>query len=220
MKKLEIIFANKLARFLSGNKNEIGPNERTSNFQKNMRRVDLRKKFSDAMRSNCVKTFSRTASKRPRSLTSTPEAHCSLFTPNVPYGAAETTVLLEVDVVETSKSSREPHTRRCKAGLMLLFKACCKYCAASIASSLPSGVFKLGFSTGVLSRALYHGVDKKVTMNDLPVPSGDWQEQHARQNTVYNTYLIVGVLALVGTIGLVKSTGVIELNYYPPKSID
>ncbi|KAL9902399.1 uncharacterized protein LOC119645044 [Glossina fuscipes] len=75
-------------------------------------------------------------------------------------------------------------------------------------------------NAGILSRALYHGVDKKVTMNDLPVPSGDWQEQNSRQNTVYNTYLIVGVLALVGTIGLVKSTGVIELNYYPPKSID
>ncbi|XP_058981895.1 uncharacterized protein LOC131803939 [Musca domestica] len=76
------------------------------------------------------------------------------------------------------------------------------------------------FSAGALSRASYHGSGVKVTMNDLPVPQGDWKENHTRQNSKYNAVLAAGIAALVGTIALVKSTGIIDLNYSPPESTD
>ncbi|XP_075160870.1 cytochrome c oxidase subunit 7B [Haematobia irritans] len=75
-------------------------------------------------------------------------------------------------------------------------------------------------NAGVLSRAAYHGSGVKVTMNDLPVPQGDWKEHHSRQNSKYNAVLFAGVAALVGTIALAKSTGIIFLNYSPPQSLD
>lgn len=40
-------------------------------------------------------------------------------------------------------------------------------------------------------------------MNDLPVPQGDWKENHSRQNSKYNAVLAAGIAALVGTIALV-----------------
>ncbi|TMW47922.1 hypothetical protein DOY81_006996 [Sarcophaga bullata] len=76
-------------------------------------------------------------------------------------------------------------------------------------------------NVGALSRAAYHGGHgHKVSMDDLPVPQGDWKEHHSRQNTKYNAVLLTGIAALVGTLALIKSTGIIELNYSPPKSLD
>ncbi|XP_065358984.1 uncharacterized protein LOC135953184 [Calliphora vicina] len=75
-------------------------------------------------------------------------------------------------------------------------------------------------NVGAMSRAAYHGSGIKVTMDDMPVPQGDWKENHSRQNAKYNAVLLTGIAALVGTIALVKSTGIIELNYSPPSSLD
>lgn len=57
-------------------------------------------------------------------------------------------------------------------------------------------------------------------MNDLPVPRGDWQEEYDRRNRKYNGILAAGIAIFVGTITVVKSSGVIHLNSAPPKSID
>ncbi|XP_037933367.1 uncharacterized protein LOC119668062 [Teleopsis dalmanni] len=76
-------------------------------------------------------------------------------------------------------------------------------------------------NAAAITRAAYHdGGLKPSTMNDLPIPSGDWQEQYSRQNSKYNAVLILGVLTLVGTISIAKTSGLIELNYAPPKSLD
>ncbi|XP_039966528.1 uncharacterized protein LOC126763717 [Bactrocera neohumeralis] len=76
-------------------------------------------------------------------------------------------------------------------------------------------------NAGALSRAAYHGGHhQQTTLNDLPVPEGDWQEQHSRQNAKYNAWLVGGVLLLAGTIGFVKTSGVIEFNSKAPESLD
>ncbi|EDW69048.1 uncharacterized protein COX7B [Drosophila virilis] len=77
-------------------------------------------------------------------------------------------------------------------------------------------------NAGAMSRAAYHGGGdhKHSTMNDLPIPAGDWQEQQSRNNTKYNATLLAGVLVLAGTIGFVKSSGLIHFNYSAPSSFD
>ncbi|XP_033241125.1 uncharacterized protein COX7B isoform X2 [Drosophila pseudoobscura] len=77
-------------------------------------------------------------------------------------------------------------------------------------------------NAGAMSRAAYHagGHHQHSTMNDLPVPAGDWKEQYSQQNTKYNVILIAGVLVLAGTIGFVKSSGLVYFNYSPPKDLD
>lgn len=58
-----------------------------------------------------------------------------------------------------------------------------------------------------MSRAAYHGGGhhQHSTMNDLPVPAGDWKEQHSQNNAKYNAALVTGILVLAGTIGFVSS---------------
>ncbi|XP_055843262.1 uncharacterized protein LOC129910044 [Episyrphus balteatus] len=77
-------------------------------------------------------------------------------------------------------------------------------------------------NAGALSRAAYHagGHHKPSTMNDLPVPEGDWQEHHSRQNSKYNAVLLTGILVLAGSIGFAKSSGIIFLNSKPPKTYE
>ncbi|XP_036220061.1 uncharacterized protein COX7B [Bactrocera oleae] len=76
-------------------------------------------------------------------------------------------------------------------------------------------------NAGALSRAAYHGGHHQhSTLNDLPVPAGDWQEHYSRQNTKYNAWLLGGLLFLAGTIGFVKTSGVIEFNSKAPESLD
>uniref|UniRef100_T1H7H8 Deltamethrin resistance protein prag01 domain-containing protein n=1 Tax=Megaselia scalaris TaxID=36166 RepID=T1H7H8_MEGSC len=61
------------------------------------------------------------------------------------------------------------------------------------------------------------GHGHKVTMNDLPVPQGDWKL--TLENSKFNA-LVAGIAVLAGTIGFVKTSGVIQFNYSPPKSLD
>lgn len=88
-----------------------------------------------------------------------------------------------------------------------------------------SGWYNHTNAAGGLTKRLvagYHGAHdhRQATMNDLPVPSGDWQEQYARQNAKHNAWLIAGFAIFVGTLGFVKSSNIIEFNAFAPKSID
>uniref|UniRef100_A0A0K8TPI7 Putative conserved plasma membrane protein n=1 Tax=Tabanus bromius TaxID=304241 RepID=A0A0K8TPI7_TABBR len=71
-----------------------------------------------------------------------------------------------------------------------------------------------------LTRTYHGGHHKVATMNDLPVPQGDWQEHYQKLQSKYNAILATGVVMLLAAVGLAKSTGVIRFNYSPPKSLD
>lgn len=57
-------------------------------------------------------------------------------------------------------------------------------------------------------------------MNDLPVPQGDFFELEAARNRKYNAILIGGIALAGAALLLAKESGLIELHYSPPKSID
>ncbi|CAB3246745.1 unnamed protein product [Arctia plantaginis] len=61
---------------------------------------------------------------------------------------------------------------------------------------------------------------KPPTMDELPVPRGSWQAQHDANQRRYNTALLLGVVFSVGTLVVAKASGLVYLNYYPPKSLD
>jgi hypothetical protein len=50
----------------------------------------------------------------------------------------------------------------------------------------------------------YHIAGRKMTMDDLPVPKGDWVEHNSRKNSSYNAVLLVGIAIFASTIGFVK----------------
>jgi len=57
--------------------------------------------------------------------------------------------------------------------------------------------------------------DHRATLNDLPVPSGSWQEHHNKRNTSYNLLLAAGVISLVATFILMKQSGSLYLHSAP-----
>uniref|UniRef100_A0A336MY57 CSON004722 protein n=1 Tax=Culicoides sonorensis TaxID=179676 RepID=A0A336MY57_CULSO len=61
---------------------------------------------------------------------------------------------------------------------------------------------------------------RQVTMNDLPVPQGDFFELEAARNRKYNAILAAGLSLTLGALFLAKTTGLIELHMDPPKSLD
>jgi len=73
----------------------------------------------------------------------------------------------------------------------------------------------LRFSSG------YHGHSKspvevarqsRVTLNDLPVPSGSWQEHHNKRNAKWNLQLAGSALFFVATAFSVCCSGMLQLT--------
>ncbi|XP_045499091.1 uncharacterized protein LOC123696772 [Colias croceus] len=68
----------------------------------------------------------------------------------------------------------------------------------------------------------YHGDHsfKPPSMDELPVPRGSWQAKYDADQRKYNSILAFGIAFTVFSIGLAKGSGLLYLNYAPPKSID
>ncbi|CAG5054703.1 unnamed protein product [Parnassius apollo] len=82
-------------------------------------------------------------------------------------------------------------------------------------------------SRPVVSRLLqqtvrrYHaGEFKPPTMDELPVPSGSWQARYDANQRRYNAVLLFGVAFTAVTLIVAKTSGLVYLNYSPPKSLD
>ncbi|KAI8422028.1 hypothetical protein MSG28_009929 [Choristoneura fumiferana] len=72
-----------------------------------------------------------------------------------------------------------------------------------------------------LSVRRYHvGEFKAPTMDELPVPRGSWQARHDARQRRFNAVLVAGVAFSAATLVLAKASGLIYLNYSPPKSLD
>ncbi|XP_046670909.1 uncharacterized protein LOC124360936 [Homalodisca vitripennis] len=57
---------------------------------------------------------------------------------------------------------------------------------------------------------------KKPTMDDLPVPSGSWQDHHNAMQAKYNKHLILGTGFFVVTLIVAKASGLFYFNWNPP----
>ncbi|KAG4073940.1 hypothetical protein HA402_014145 [Bradysia odoriphaga] len=77
-------------------------------------------------------------------------------------------------------------------------------------------------SASFLSRsAAYHdGHHKITTMDDLPVPEGDWRERYQQTQSKNNAILAASFLFFVGVVGYIKQSGVINFNYSPPTTYE
>lgn len=63
------------------------------------------------------------------------------------------------------------------------------------------------FRTAVRSKSDgHHASYKPLTMDDMPVPKGSWQEHHGKANTKYNLVLIGGFGSLAASIYIVSVT--------------
>lgn len=61
------------------------------------------------------------------------------------------------------------------------------------------------FRTAVRSKSDgHHSTYKPLTMDDMPVPKGSWQEHYGKTNTKYNLILIGGISALATSIYIVS----------------
>ncbi|KAK9302455.1 hypothetical protein QLX08_005529 [Tetragonisca angustula] len=58
------------------------------------------------------------------------------------------------------------------------------------------------------------------TMDEVLVPQGSWQEAHAKAQRKYNLQLAAGIIILGATIAFGRITGLLWLNYRPPKPED
>ncbi|KAH9633797.1 hypothetical protein HF086_005431 [Spodoptera exigua] len=61
---------------------------------------------------------------------------------------------------------------------------------------------------------------KPPTMDELPVPRGSWQAQYDANQRRYNLVLLFGIAFTAGTLAVAKASGLVYLNYSPPKSLD
>ena len=55
-------------------------------------------------------------------------------------------------------------------------------------------------------------------LSDLPVPSGSWSEYHAKQNSLWNMYLVAGALLFASGVGAMYKDGFWRLYTMPDLS--
>ncbi|XP_034828988.1 uncharacterized protein [Maniola hyperantus] len=83
-------------------------------------------------------------------------------------------------------------------------------------------------SRNVISRLMqttvrrYHAGEgfKTPSMDELPVPQGSWQARYDANQRRYNAILLFGISFMAGSIAIAKGSGLLYLNYAPPKSVD
>ncbi|XP_070499329.1 uncharacterized protein [Chironomus tepperi] len=63
-------------------------------------------------------------------------------------------------------------------------------------------------------------VHKYPTMNDLPVPEGDFFEMHAKRNRKYNAILAAGIGIFSTAVYIVSTDTVIRLHWSPPDTYE
>ncbi|CAG9787577.1 unnamed protein product [Diatraea saccharalis] len=68
----------------------------------------------------------------------------------------------------------------------------------------------------------YHAGEgfKPPTMDDLPVPRGSWQANYDARQRKYNAALILGIGFSIASVAVAKASGLLYLNFSPPKSLD
>ncbi|XP_070493455.1 uncharacterized protein [Chironomus tepperi] len=59
-----------------------------------------------------------------------------------------------------------------------------------------------------------------ATMNDLPVPQGDFFVRHAANQRRYNTILAAGILSVVSGLYAWTQANVMSLNFSPPDTYE
>lgn len=57
---------------------------------------------------------------------------------------------------------------------------------------------------------------KQVSMDDLPVPQGSWQEDYNAKQAKYNKHLALGIAFTVFSIVVAKGSGLLYFNWGPP----
>ena len=60
----------------------------------------------------------------------------------------------------------------------------------------------------------HHSTFKYVTMDEACVPQGSWKENYNKQQTKFNTHLIVGVVSFVATCAAVNILFSQSNNYW------
>ncbi|XP_063696828.1 uncharacterized protein LOC134827891 [Culicoides brevitarsis] len=61
---------------------------------------------------------------------------------------------------------------------------------------------------------------RTVTMNDMPQPHGDFFELEAARNRYYNSVLFSGLAVFGASLAFAANSGLMELHYSPPKTLD
>jgi len=61
---------------------------------------------------------------------------------------------------------------------------------------------------------------RAATMNDLPIPQGDFFMQNAAQQRKHNTVLAIGVAMFTATLYMSYQTKIIHLNFSPPDTYE
>ncbi|XP_050532786.1 uncharacterized protein LOC126900850 [Daktulosphaira vitifoliae] len=60
----------------------------------------------------------------------------------------------------------------------------------------------------------HHPSYRPLTMDDMPVPKGSWQEHYNKTNSKYNAVLIGGVISLITSIYILQDN--VFFNAFPP----
>ncbi|XP_033310182.1 uncharacterized protein LOC117210878 [Bombus bifarius] len=58
------------------------------------------------------------------------------------------------------------------------------------------------------------------SMDEVLVPQGSWQQSHAKAQQKYNLQLAAGIIILGATIAYGRVSGLLWLNFRPPKPED